>query len=97
MSTEPTLQRSQAPDRAASRPGRNITPKQATSAALVVLVVLFALLNLQDVTMHWIVGTTHTPLIIVVAFSGLIGAGVGFLLGHRARTGPRRKAPDARP
>jgi len=66
--------------------GRNITPKQATTGVAVIVVLVFALLNLQDVTMHWIVGTTHTPLIVLVAACSLIGLGVGYLLGRRSRT-----------
>jgi len=64
---------------------RSMTPKQITSAVGVVVVVVFALINLQNVTMHWIVGTTHTPLIVLVAICLLIGGGVGFVMGRRAR------------
>ena len=65
---------------------RSISPKQVATAALVVVVVLFALLNLQGVSMNWVVGTTHTPLIVVVAVCSLIGLAVGFLIGRRRRT-----------
>ena len=56
------------------------------TGVVAVLLVWFALINLQDVTMHWIVGTTHTPLIVLVAICLLIGAGVGFAAGRRSRT-----------
>jgi uncharacterized integral membrane protein len=66
---------------------RNVTRKQATAAVVGVVVIVFALLNFQDVKMHWIVGTTHTPLIILVAVCLLIGIGIGYLLGRRTHTG----------
>jgi uncharacterized integral membrane protein len=66
---------------------KQVSRKQATVAVALVVVIVFALLNFQDVTMHWIVGTTHTPLIILVAVCLLIGLGVGFVVGQRrART-----------
>jgi uncharacterized integral membrane protein len=77
---------SAAPSGPTSGKGRNITPKQATTAVAVVVVVVFALLNFQNVTMHWVVGTTHTPLIILVAGCLLIGLGIGYVLGRRTHT-----------
>jgi uncharacterized integral membrane protein len=64
-------------------PPKQVSRKQATIAVALVVVIVFALLNFQDVTMHWIVGTTHTPLIILVAVCVLIGLGVGFVVGQR--------------
>jgi uncharacterized integral membrane protein len=64
---------------------RSITPKQATTGVALVVAIVFALINFQGVTMHWVVGTTRTPLIILVAGCMLIGLGVGFLLGRRHR------------
>jgi uncharacterized integral membrane protein len=43
----------------------------------------FALLNLDEVAVNWIVGTWRTPLIIVIAVSVLVGAMLGFLVGRR--------------
>ena len=43
----------------------------------------FAVLNLDEVDVNWIVGTWSTPLIIVIAISVLVGAGLGFLVGRR--------------
>jgi putative membrane protein len=45
--------------------------------------VIFAVLNLDEVEVNWIVGTWDTPLIIVIALSVLVGAGLGFLVGRR--------------
>ena len=57
-----------------------------TGIALVVggLIVLFAVVNLQTVTIHWVLTTTHTPLIVVIAVCGLLGFALGSLLGRRA-------------
>ena len=46
---------------------------------------LFAALNSQTVRIHWIVTTTHVPMIAVIIACGLIGAAVAWLLGWRRR------------
>jgi uncharacterized integral membrane protein len=52
------------------------------------LLTAFALTNLDDVKVHWIVGTSHTPLIIVVVVAFLFGMAIDRLI-LRAR---RRRA-----
>jgi uncharacterized integral membrane protein len=74
--------------------GRSLTPKQISAGIVVVVVVVFALLNLQDVTTHWIVGTTHTPLIALVCACLLIGVGIGYAIARR-RTQRQRSPTDA--
>ena len=37
------------------------------------VVAAFALLNLNDVRVHWLFATGHTPLIVVIAFAFLLG------------------------
>ena len=86
--SETSPERSDARDRALAERLRSLTPKQITSAVGIVVVVVFALINLQDVTMHWIVGTTHTPLIVLIAICLLIGGGVGYMVARRTRTPP---------
>ena len=44
---------------------------------------LFAVLNVDEVDVNWILGTWSTPLIVVIAISILIGAGLGYLVGRR--------------
>jgi len=89
MTSERSPERLDAGERSPAQGQRSLTSKQIASGAGAVLVLVFALINLQDVTMHWIVGTTHTPLIVLVAICVLIGAGVGFAIGRRAKT-PQR-------
>jgi uncharacterized integral membrane protein len=44
---------------------------------------VFAVLNVDEVEVNWILGTWSTPLIIVIALSMVIGAGLGYLVGRR--------------
>lgn len=62
---------------------RKPSPRMIGALALSALLILFALLNSQTVTIHWIVTTTEVPLIIVIAGCGLIGAAVGWLAARR--------------
>ena len=48
---------------------------------------LFAVLNLDDVDVNWVFGTWSTPLIVVIAISFLLGAGLGFLISRRRAAG----------
>jgi uncharacterized integral membrane protein len=47
------------------------------------LAALFAVLNFDKVDVNWLLGTWSTPLIVVIAISFLLGAGVGLLVGRR--------------
>jgi uncharacterized integral membrane protein len=44
---------------------------------------LFAVLNVDEVDVNWILGTWSTPLIIVIAVSIVVGAGLGYLAARR--------------
>jgi uncharacterized integral membrane protein len=46
-------------------------------------VALFAVLNLDQVDVNWIVGTWQTPLIIVIAVAMLLGTALGYVLARR--------------
>ena len=50
----------------------------------------FAVANLDDVQVNWLLGTWSTPLIVAIAISFLLGSGVGFLLARRR---PRMRKP----
>jgi uncharacterized integral membrane protein len=57
------------------------------TGAVAVLAILFAVVNLDDVEVNWIIGTWKTPLILVIAAS----VAAGWLLGSiAARRGRRR-------
>ena len=57
--------------------------RQVVAFALGGLAVLFAVLNLDDVQVNWIVATADTPLIVVIAVCLLIGVGLGYVLARR--------------
>jgi uncharacterized integral membrane protein len=60
-----------------------------TAGVLVVLIVLFAVANRQTVQIHWIVTTTQTPMIVVIAGCGLVGFAVGYLIARRRASAAR--------
>jgi uncharacterized integral membrane protein len=65
----------------------------ARTAGLVVLAVvmtLFAVLNLEEVKVDWIVGSGHAPLIIVIVISLLVGIVLTYFAQRRGRSGQRR-------
>lgn len=66
-------------------PARGRREQARTIAALGLggLAAAFAVLNVDEVDVNWILGTWSTPLIIVIAVSLLTGAGLGFLVGRR--------------
>ena len=45
----------------------------------------FAVANLDEVKVNWILGTWRTPLTVVIALSMVIGAGLGYLVTRRRR------------
>jgi uncharacterized integral membrane protein len=60
----------------------------ASVVALAIVITLFAVLNLNEVKVKWIVGSGHAPLIIVIVVSALIGAVLSYFADRRA--GKRR-------
>jgi uncharacterized integral membrane protein len=45
--------------------------------------IAFAVANFDEVEVNWLLGTWETPLIVVIALSMLVGAGLGFLVSRR--------------
>ena len=43
----------------------------------------FAVANVDEVDVNWVLGTWSTPLIVVIALSMVIGAGLGYLVARR--------------
>jgi uncharacterized integral membrane protein len=70
-------------DAGAQPPEQRSRARTIAAFALGGIAVLFAVLNLDDVEVHWIVGTWTTPLIVVIAVSLLVGAGLGWLVARR--------------
>lgn len=74
----------------ASRTGSGPPGRSRRESARLVLVlgvsalaVLFAVLNLDEVEVNWIIGTFNTPLIVVIAVSVVLGSGLGYLVARR--------------
>ena len=57
--------------------------RQIAAVGLAGIGVVFAAANLDEVKVNWILGTWHTPLIVVIALSMVVGAGLGFLVSRR--------------
>jgi uncharacterized integral membrane protein len=57
--------------------------RQIAALGLAGVGVAFAVANLDEVKVNWILGTWETPLIVVIALSMVIGAGLGFLVSRR--------------
>jgi uncharacterized integral membrane protein len=57
--------------------------RQIAALVLAGLGIAFAALNLDEVDVNWLLGTWETPLIIVIALSMVVGAGLGFLAARR--------------
>jgi uncharacterized integral membrane protein len=90
MSLDPNQLPSQQEER---RPARRRERARLTAAVILgALVVAFAVVNLSNVKVDWIVGSAHSPLILVIVVSVLIGVGIDRLAVRRART--RSKSPD---
>ena len=54
-----------------------------TALAVGALVTVFAVANLDEVDVNWIIGTWSTPLIVVIVLSAALGAGVGYFAARR--------------
>jgi uncharacterized integral membrane protein len=57
--------------------------RQAAAVVLAGVGGVFAALNLDEVDVNWLLGTWETPLIVVIALSMVIGAGLGYLFARR--------------
>ena len=70
---------------------RDVTSKTVAAIAVAILLIAFGLSNRDDVPIDWLVGTTDTPLIVVIVVSAVLGALIGGLVVRRTsrRAGPR--------
>ena len=60
-----------------------LEPRQIAAIALAVLIVLFAVLNLEEVGVDFAIDKVRMPLILVIAVCGGIGFGIGWLIRGR--------------
>lgn len=73
-----------APNAAKHRNRRELA-RTAALVVLAVLITLFAVLNLNDVKVDWIFGSSKAPLIIVIVVSALVGALIVYFAGRSRR------------
>ena len=77
------------PDPAPKR--RDLRSKTIAAVAVGILLIAFGLSNRNDVPIDWLVGTTDTPLIVVIVVSAALGAilGAAAVRGRSKRAGSR--------
>ncbi len=75
---------------AGHKPATRDRPRLIAAAIIGAVVAAFALLNLDDVRVHWIVATGQTPLILVIVLAFLLGMAADRLFVVRAKR--RRRA-----
>jgi uncharacterized integral membrane protein len=61
-----------------------------TLIGLTIVITVFALLNLKEVKVDWVIGSGHAPLIIVIVISVLIGAVLSYFADRRISKAKRR-------
>jgi uncharacterized integral membrane protein len=66
-----------------------VTSKTVAAVAVAVLLIAFGLSNRKDVPVDWLVGTSHTPLILVILVSALLGAILGGAAVRKSSRKPR--------
>jgi uncharacterized integral membrane protein len=57
--------------------------RQVAVLVLAAIGIAFAVANLDEVKVNWVVTDSTTPLIVVIAGAMVIGAGLGFLVSRR--------------
>jgi len=62
-----------------------VEKRQIAGLALAAVGIVFAVVNFDQVKVNWILGTWKTPLIVVIALSIVIGAGLGLLVARGRR------------
>ena len=63
--------------------------REILSIILMVVVAIFALVNLEEVTVDLIVDDVTMPLVFVIVISALLGFGAGYLFARRRRRARR--------
>jgi uncharacterized integral membrane protein len=65
--------------------------RTGTIVALAILITLFAVFNLKEVKVSYVVGSGDAPLIVVIVISFLVGLVISYIAGRL----PRKKRPEA--
>jgi lipopolysaccharide assembly protein A len=73
------------------KPEKAGNARVAVAAVVGGIAAVFAVINLDDVEVNWLIGSWQTPLIVVIVLSMLLGAGLDRLLVRRARKRKRER------
>lgn len=65
--------------------GRGASPKLIAFGVVAVLLLWFALINTESVSVSWIFGTSEIPLIWVIVGSAILGALIGWIVSLMRR------------
>jgi uncharacterized integral membrane protein len=87
MASEPPQDQGTAAQRRQGRRGSSETARTGGIVVLVIITTVFAVLNVGQVEVNWILGSGRAPLIVVIVISLL----VGIVLTHFAERRSRRK------
>jgi uncharacterized integral membrane protein len=97
MSDSELVDRTSADQQAVVKADRRHRARLVAAAIIGGVVAAFALLNLDDVKVHWLVASGQTPLILVIVVAFVLGIAVDRLVIFRAKRRQQRAAqsPDA--
>jgi len=88
---EPTDPSSDVVRRSRTDADRRHQQRMIAAGVIGAIVVAFAVINLNDVKVHWLIATGQTPLIVVIALAFLLGIAADRLLLRRAK---RKRGTD---
>ena len=88
----------QSQEPAAGKPRRKPreTARSGAMVVLAVLITLFAVFNLDQVKVNWVVGSGRAPLIIVIVISLLVGIALTYFVDRRSRRSPNGERSSPR-
>lgn len=97
MSDSELVSRTSADQQAVVKTDRRQRARLVAATIIGGLVAAFALLNLNDVKVHWLVTSGQTPLILVIVVAFALGVAVDRLVIFRAKRRQQRatQSPDA--
>jgi uncharacterized integral membrane protein len=78
------------------RRSRSESVRLILAGALAALALAFAVLNMERVEVDWILISSKTPLIIVIALSLLVGAVLGYVIARRSARAAANSSPHKR-
>jgi uncharacterized integral membrane protein len=78
------------------RTGPRLTGRHVVALVLIGLLVVLAVLNLDDVSVDLIAGSVELPLVVLIAIAGGLGFLAGWLVFRRRERRRERRDPDER-